>query len=217
MIVTILIIALVALGAVLLRLERRQNQGYEERGWILQLMVPVIIAGLLLFWVGQNGPRGLLFEVPVPSDLVVIVLLPFFGVLAFITLTAVDPRRFVLGFCSVAVVAFMALYPNLSALPMPSTIVSVYQGLLPTWLYGFEFAVNQQESTSVPFTSPDGIALAAATLVVAGMAAYLAWRQRVGYGPRPGASSEPPDDGGEDGPSVPVDSSAPTTSPSPPD
>jgi hypothetical protein len=217
MIVTILIIALVALGAVLLRLERRQNQGYEERGWILQLMVPVIIAGLLLFWVGQNGPRGLLFEVPVPSDLVVIVLLPFFGVLAFITLTAVDPRRFVLGFCSVAVVAFMALYPNLSALPMPSTIVSVYQGLLPTWLYGFEFAVNQQESTSVPFTSPDGIALAAATLVVAGMAAYLAWRQRVGYGPRPGASSEPPDDGGEDGPSVPADSSAPTPSPSPPD
>jgi hypothetical protein len=185
MILVILVGALVALGAVLLRLERRQSQGHEERGWIVQLIVPVVIAGVLLFWVGQSGPRDLLFEVPVPSDLVVIILLPFFAVLAFIALTAVDPRRFVLGFCSVAVVAFIALYPNLSALPMPSTIVNVYQGLLPTWLYGFQFSVNQQESSHVPLASLDSLGLAAAALAVAGIVAYLAWRQRVGYGPRP--------------------------------
>jgi hypothetical protein len=171
---------------------------------------------LLLFWVGQNGPRDLLLEVPVPSDLVVLMLLPFFAVLAFIALTAVEPRRFVLAFCSIAVVAFIALYPNLSALPMPSTIVSVYQGMLPTWLYGFEFSVNQQVSKSVSLSSLDGIALAAATLAVAGMAAYLAWRQRVGYGPEPDTSPEPPGGDG-DGPSAPADSPAPATSSSPPD
>jgi hypothetical protein len=180
--------------------------------------VPVIVSGLLLFWVGQNGPRDLLLEVPVPSDLVVLMLLPFFAVLAFIALTAVEPRRFVLAFCSVAVVAFIALYPNLSALPMPSTIVSVYQGMLPTWLYGFEFSVNQQVSKSVSLSSLDGIALAAATLAVAGMAAYLAWRQRVGYGPEPDTSPEPPGDRGNgDGSSAPADSPAPATSSSPPD
>ena len=216
MIAVILIAALVALGTVLLRLERRQSQGYEERGWIVQLIVPVIVAGALLFWVGQNGPRDLLFEVPVPSDLVVLALLPFFAALAYIALTAVNPRRFVLGFCSVAVVAFIALYPNLSALPMPSTIVNVYQGLLPTWLYGFQFSVNQQESSSVHLISADSIGLAAATLVIAGMVAYLAWRQRVGYGPRPVADGGTPDDGDGDGdgdgPSGPADPAAPGAS-----
>ena len=216
MIGVILVLALVVLGAVLLRLERRQNQGLEERGWILQLIVPVIVSGLLLFWVGQNGPRDLLLEVPVPSDLVVLMLLPFFAVLAFIALTAVEPRRFVLAFCSIAVVAFIALYPNLSALPMPSTIVSVYQGMLPTWLYGFEFSVNQQVSTSVHLISADSLGLAAATLAVAGMAAYLAWRQRVGYGPEPDTSPEPPGGDG-DGPSEPADSPAPAAPSSPPD
>ena len=211
MIVAILVVALVALAAVLLRLERRQNQGHGERGWIVQLMVPVVVAGVLLFWVGQNGPRDLLFEVPVPSDLVVLLLLPFLAVLAFIALTAVDPRRFVLGFCSVAVLAFIALYPNLSALPMPDTIVSVYQGLLPTWLYGFEFSVNQQVSTPVGLVSANSLVLVAATLFVAGVVAYLAWRQRVGYGPKPAASGASTEDGdaGDEGPSAPADPSAP--------
>ena len=142
---------------------------------------------------------------PVPSDVVVLVLLPFFAVLAYIALTAVNPRRFVLGFCSVAVLAFIALYPNLSALPMPSAIVNVYQGLLPTWLYGFEFSVNQQVATQVSLVSPDTAGMAVATLIVAAMAAYLAWRQRVGYGPRtaPG-TAEPDESGGSDeGPASP--------------
>jgi len=48
MIAVVLVAALVALGAVLLRLERRQSEGREERGWILQLIVPVIIAFVLV-------------------------------------------------------------------------------------------------------------------------------------------------------------------------
>ena len=88
---------------------------------------------------------------------------------------------------------------------MPSAIVNVYQGLLPTWLYGFEFSVNQQVSTSVHLISGDTIGLSVATLAVAGMVAYLAWRQRVGYGPRSALSGPSPDDGvgGGDGPTEP--------------
>ena len=49
-----------------------------------------------------------------------------------------------LGACAVVVIAFLVLYPNLSALPMPDNIISVYNGFLPTWFYGFQFAVNLQ-------------------------------------------------------------------------
>ena len=37
---------------------------------------------------------------------------------------------------------FVVLYPNIAALPLPDTIVNAYQGLLPTYLYAFQFSVN---------------------------------------------------------------------------
>ena len=43
----------------------------------------------------------------------------------------------------VAVVGWFAiLYPNISALPLPSAIVAAYQGILPTYLYAFQFPVS---------------------------------------------------------------------------
>jgi len=38
---------------------------------------------------------------------------------------------------------FVVFYPNIAALPLPSTIVNAYQGLLPTYLYAFQFPVSQ--------------------------------------------------------------------------
>ena len=35
-----------------------------------------------------------------------------------------------------------SFYPNIAALPLPSTIVNAYQGLLPTYLYAFQFPVS---------------------------------------------------------------------------
>ena len=53
-----------------------------------------------------------------------------------------DARRFVVGL-GVAVVAWFAiLYPNISALPLPSAVVAAYQGILPTYLYAFQFPVS---------------------------------------------------------------------------
>ena len=37
---------------------------------------------------------------------------------------------------------FIVFYPNIAALPMPSTIFNAYQGFLPTYLYPFQFPVN---------------------------------------------------------------------------
>ena len=34
------------------------------------------------------------------------------------------------------------LYPNITALPLPSAVVAAYQGILPTYLYAFQFPVS---------------------------------------------------------------------------
>jgi hypothetical protein len=180
----VLVAALAALALVLLRLERRQDRGEEDRAWALQLLVPVAIAGVLLLWLGQNAPQTPLFEAALPSDLIILLLLPILAVLAAIALNAQNPRRFVLGVCSVAVVAFLALYPNLSALPMPQAIIGVYNGLLPTWLYGFQFSVNLQQAVNIKLVDATSLSYTALALVVAGIAGWAAWERRVVVGYR---------------------------------
>ena len=66
-----------------------------------------------------------------------------------------DARRFVVGF-GVAVVAwFVVLYPNISALPLPSAVVAAYQGILPTYLYAFQFPVSTvTRNTDTPLFTP---------------------------------------------------------------
>lgn len=180
----VLIAALAVLALVLLRLERRQARGQEDRAWILQLFAPVAIAGVLLLWLGQNASQDLLFHAALPSDLIVVVLLPILAVLAAIALNTRNPRRFVLAVCAAAIVVFLALYPNLSALPMPNKIIGVYNGLLPTWLYGFQFSVNLQQAAGNPLFSLTSLECVVLVLVVAVIAGWAAWERRVVQGYR---------------------------------
>ncbi|MGD0407723.1 MAG: phospholipid carrier-dependent glycosyltransferase [Candidatus Limnocylindrales bacterium] len=182
LIAIVLVAALAALALVLWRLERRQDAGREDRWWIAQLLVPVGIAGVLLWWLGQNGPRDLIFEAALPSDGIALVLLPVLAVFALLALRARNPRRFVLGVCVFGIAAFAVLYPNLSALPMPNSIISVYNALLPTWFYGFQFSTNLQPSTTVSPLGTWSIALAVFTILVAGAVAWAAWERRVVIG-----------------------------------
>ena len=81
-----------------------------------------------------------LTNIPV-EPIALIVALPL-GYLALQVIASRDARRFVVGF-GVAVVAWFAiLYPNISALPLPSAVVAAYQGILPTYLYAFQFPVS---------------------------------------------------------------------------
>jgi hypothetical protein len=179
----VLVAALIALALILWRLERRQSAGQEDRTWIAQMLAPVVVAGALLWWLGQNGPRDVIIDAALPADSIVLVLLPVLAILALIALTARDPRRFVLGACAFIVTTFLVLYPNLSALPMPANIIGVYNGLLPSWFYGFEFAVNLQPGLSVKIVSSSTIMLSLVVLLVAGVAAWAAWERRavIGY------------------------------------
>ena len=65
-----------------------------------------------------------------------------------------DARRFVLGFVVAAVGWFAILYPNIAALPLPSAVVNAYQGILPTYLYAFQFPVSTVDR-SVPTAAAD--------------------------------------------------------------
>ena len=78
----------------------------------------------------------------IPVEPVAIVLaLPAVAIAAFVA-TARDARRFVVGAIVAIVGWFVIVYPNISALPLPTAIANVYQGVLPTYLYAFQFPVN---------------------------------------------------------------------------
>jgi hypothetical protein len=199
MIGVVLILSLIALGALLWRLERRQEQGYEDRYWALQLALPVAASGALLWWIGQVGPRTTLFQAALPSDYLAIIFVIVGVLLAVVAAMVTNPRRYVLGVCGFAVAAFVALYPNLSALPMPQSITGIYNSILPTWLYGFQFSVNLQTSSTVQLFGINSALVALLALVVAIIAGWVAWERRLVIGYREARALESGSPSGETG------------------
>jgi hypothetical protein len=111
------------------------------------------------------------------EPIALVVLLPLLY-LAGQVLAARDAQRFVIGL-GVAVAAwFVVWYPNLSALPLPSTVVNAFQGFLPTYLYAFQFPVNTTPRPETPLISPVPLALTLALGVTCLVVAYSAslWR-----------------------------------------
>jgi hypothetical protein len=87
-----------------------------------------------------EDPLITLHNVPV-EPIAIVVGMPVFA-LAVAVATARDARRFVLGTLSAIVAVFLVFYPNIAALPLPSTIVNAYQGVVPTYVYPFQFPVS---------------------------------------------------------------------------
>jgi hypothetical protein len=79
------------------------------------------------------------------------VLVPL-GLVAIQVVTARDAHRFVAGIVAAAGIWFVILYPNIAALPLPNSLVNAYQGLLPTYLYPFQFAVSTVSRGSTSFS-----------------------------------------------------------------
>ena len=77
-----------------------------------------------------------------PGEVLALGLLVVLAPLAYLVWIATSPRRFAVGVVLVAVFVFVLFYPNLSGLPLPAGVYNWYQGLLPTWLYPFQFPVN---------------------------------------------------------------------------
>ena len=72
----------------------------------------------------------------------------------------------------------MFLYPNISALPLPTTLVNAYQGILPTYIYAFQFGVNTVERGATVFADIRFGILLVFLVVACGVVAYSAriWR-----------------------------------------
>ena len=92
-------------------------------------------------------------------------------------LGARNPTRIFAG-AIVAIAAVAVLwYPNWSALPLPSGAYNWYQGLLPTWIWAFQFGVTLAKPVSVPLiggaTAIQAIALCVVAVVAAGMVAAI--------------------------------------------
>ena len=160
----------------------RDGAGGEPRSADL---VPVGIAGVVAFvvlaLVSAVVPDQPALSVPLGSSGSTVLAL-FVGVLlagpAWLVLRARDPRRFAIGVVIAAVLWFVVWYPNIAALPLPGSIVNMYQGLLPTWIYDFQFAVDTSPAVSPKLIAPEPILLTGGVLVgsLAVMYAARAWR-----------------------------------------
>ena len=142
------------------------------------------LAGLILVRFVPVTPIVTLTNLPVEPVVVVIGLLPL-GFLASFVATARDARRFVIGIVTAVGAWFIVVYPNISALPLPSVIANAYQGILPTYLYAFQFPkLRESVVTGLKLIDPISIILAAALILLSIVLAYAAWVWRLAIAER---------------------------------
>ena len=134
--------------------------------------------------------------VPV-EPIAVIVLLPL-AWFASQVLAARDARRYVVGAIVAVGAWFAVVYPNISALPLPSAVANAYQGLLPTYLYDFQFPVSTvSRSSTTDFATPVMGVLIFGLLVTTFVVAYSAWTWRITAAERRLYDEGPPDRGAQ--------------------
>jgi hypothetical protein len=133
----------------------------------------------------QIGDAPLFSIDRIPVEPVAIVLaLPAVLIAGFVA-TARDARRFVVGAIVAIVGWFIVVYPNFSALPLPTAIANVYQGVLPTYLYAFQFPVNNVAATVKPeIFGPVPLLLGASVVFLSLVVGYSAWVWRLAIAER---------------------------------
>jgi hypothetical protein len=105
--------------------------------------------------------------------------------IAVFVATARDARRFVVGAVVAVVAWFVVEYPNISALPLPSAISNVYQGVLPTYLYAFQFPVSTiPRNATIQLFGPVPLLLSASVIFLSLIVAYSAWVWRLALAER---------------------------------
>jgi hypothetical protein len=160
------------------RLQAADRGAAAGRASLVPLVAGAVLLAVGLVAASRLSEAAILTWRGIPVEpIALLVLLPLLY-LAGQVIAARDARRFVVGI-GVAVVAwFVVWYPNISALPLPSTVVNAYQGFLPTYLYAFQFPVNTAARPATPLVSPIPIALTLALGLTCLVVAYSAsvWR-----------------------------------------
>jgi hypothetical protein len=129
------------------------------------------VMGALLF-LDTESTTGLTLT----SDVLALVGLAVLALPAWLVLKARDPRRLVLGIIAAALLWLLIWYPNLSGLPLPGDLAHLYQGLLPTWNWDFQFAVNTDPAADSGAVDAGTLVVGLVTVVFVAAVAYAAWR-----------------------------------------
>jgi hypothetical protein len=142
------------------------------------------LVGLFIVRLVPETPLVTLTTIPVEPLIVVVGLLPLSLLAAFVA-TARDARRFIVGLVTAVVAWFVVVYPNIAALPLPSVIANAYQGILPTYLYAFQFPSNRESvATGTKLIDPIPLILAVALIMLCVVLAYSAWVWRIAIAER---------------------------------
>lgn len=146
------------------------------------VLVPLIVGGAVVALLGAvmltSDAEPLTFQLS--ADVLGAVSLLVLLAPAWIVLRARDARRFALGVIAAAILFLLIWYPNLTGLPLPDGLATSFQGLLPTWTYDFQFAVNTDPPVPGGFVDLVSLAVAAATILGVGVVMLVArtWHRR---------------------------------------
>ena len=150
----------------------------QRAGGIRPLLITGVAVGLAFAGASLLPDARILAWPRIPVEPIALLAFLPLAYLAAQVLAARDARRFVVGLGVAAAAWFVAWYPNLSALPLPSTVVNAYQGIIPTYLYAFQFPINNVARPTTSLASPIFVALTVAIVVTCLVVSYSAstWR-----------------------------------------
>ncbi|MEA2676350.1 MAG: dolichyl-phosphate-mannose-protein mannosyltransferase [Chloroflexota bacterium] len=170
------IIGLVAAGVLVYLSMNWTSDTPRPAYWSLLIPIAFSVAlfGVAFAVVGAALPGNPLFQMGVRAEEPALVALLLLAVPAYFVLKARDPRKFVVGALAAAVIWFVAFYPNIASLPVPTPLSQVHLGLLPTWNWGFQFGVNRDPAASVPTSWLSVLILAVAVVGLCIAAIYAA-------------------------------------------
>ena len=176
------LVTLIVLVKLLFDLTRpREGGGSIGPRDLLPLAVTALVGGLVIALTRALPADAVLFSINgvVPELIALLVAIPL-ALVGLQVITARDSRRFVVGFVLAAGVWFVILYPNIAALPLPSTLVNAYQGILPTYLYAFQFSVNTLDrSGAISFADAKFALLLVFLAIACAVVAYSTWVWRM--------------------------------------
>jgi hypothetical protein len=166
--------------------------GPEANGSLLRLIGIALAStiGILVALV-VVPPISIIDFTAFPAEPIVLIVSVALLFLAVFVATSRDARRFVVGMVTAAVGWFLVVYPNFSALPLPTVVANAYQGLLPTYPYPFQFPSNRAEVVKdVKLLDPVALVLAGAVVLLCLVLAYSAWVWRIAIAEREAEESD---------------------------
>ena len=172
------IFGLLGAGAVFVARFRDRLERFSWQPLLMPVFLSMALLGAAIAVIGAGIRGNTVFQLPVSAELPALGALLLLLIPAYFVLRAEDPRRYAMAAVGAALVWFVAFYPNIASLPVPTPLSQIHLGLLPTWNWGFQFAVNMDEPYrgGLDLVTVGIFAVATIGLCSAAVYAARAWR-----------------------------------------